>query len=431
MIALTNSLADAFGAARSGTGLDTAGDSTAPAHEVAASLQTLHVIASINQQIGGPAVTVPRLASALSATGVGCVVASLDDKRFGPVLQPPGVTLFNPPADGMARRLRGYSPAFRRALMARAKTGVDVVHNHGAWMLPNLYARQSALSAQVPLVISPRGMLESWSLARSRAKKMLAWRLYERRNFDSAALFHATSQAEADSIRALGLRQPIAMISNGVDLPEPGSVPPRDVLEHKFPRLAGRRWLLFLSRLHPKKGVDELLQAWVTLAVRFPDWQLVIAGPDLDGHGAALRSEAAARGLGDRVVFTGMLAGREKACALAGADLFVLPTRSENFGVVVAESLAYGVPVVTTRAAPWSELLSHECGWWIEADPGALGNALGVAMALPAFQLAEMGRRGRALVESRYAWARIGAEMKSVYLWLCRQGDQPACVQTP
>ena len=271
---------------------------------------------------------------------------------------------------------------------------VGIVHNHGLWMFPNFYARQAAIAAGVPLVISPRGMLEEWALGRSRVRKALAWYLYERDNLQSAALFHATSEAEATSIRALGLQQPIAVIPNGIDMPDLSKSPDRKVLEARFPELAGKHWLLFLSRLHPKKGVTELLYVWSELSGLFPEWQLIIAGPDLDGYAENVKHEAGELGLGNRITLTGMLSGDDKTCAMANARLFVLPTHSENFGIVVAEALAHRVPVITTKAAPWNELLINNCGWWIDPGDSALEKTLHQAMQLPAEEHHAMGRRG-------------------------------------
>ncbi|NQT15297.1 MAG: glycosyltransferase [Planctomycetes bacterium] len=393
-------------------------------------IRVCQVVASINRNTGGPALSVSRLAVSLAMQGVDSLLAALDYGEHGPSTATENVKVLSVPAKGMTRRLRGRCPAFRRELGALVRDGVEVVHNHGLWMFPNLYARQAAVAAGVPLVISARGMTDEWSLSRSRLKKVLAWRLHEKGNLAAARLFHATSGPEAASLRSLGLRQPIAVIPNGVDLPEPATEPGRDVLERRFPALAGKRWLLFLSRLHPKKGVGELLSVWGQLAPRFPGWHLLIVGPDLDGYGDVARRDATTRGISDRVTFTGMLAGIEKECAFAHALLFVLPTHSENFGLVVAESLAYGVPVVTTKGAPWRDLVHHRCGWWIDLSSKALSATLTEAIQCPEEERRAMGARGRELMERKYSWAKVATEMKSAYLWLCGKGPRPACVQT-
>lgn len=387
------------------------------------------MVASINRDVGGPAASVPKLVSALAALEVHAALVTLDYAGHGAQSPVPGARVTSVHAGPLARAMRGWSPRLSRAIASEVRQGASLVHNHGLWMFPNLYARRAARNAGIPLVISPRGMLDDWSLKRSRGRKSLAWSLFERENLASAGLFHATGVAEADSIRAAGLAQPIAVIPNGVDLPDLSSLPARAVLERAHPALAQRRWLLFMSRLHPKKGLVELVRAWGRLASRFPQWQLLVAGPDLDGHGAEVRALVASLGLSDRVTFAGMLAGDEKASALAHADLMVLPTHAENFGIVVAEALAHGTPVMTTRAAPWEELRERNCGWWIEDSGEALHAALEGAMALAPARLGEMGSRGRALVSERYDWNGIASAMKAAYAWLCESGPRPDCVR--
>jgi glycosyltransferase involved in cell wall biosynthesis len=322
--------------------------------------------------------------------------------------------------------MRGWSPQLRSRLLKEG-AGIDLIHSHGVWMFPNLYARQAATQLGIPLVVSPRGMLEQWSLDRSRIKKYIAWHLFERANLAAAKLLHATSEAEASSFRKIGLRQPIAIIPNGVDLPGSELSVGREVLESRYPELIGRRWLLFLSRIHPKKGVAELLTAWRTVEGRFPDWQLIVAGPDLNGYGITAREQA--RGIETRVTFTGMLTGHGKQSAFTNSELFILPTHSENFGMAVAEALASGLPAITTKGAPWQELETHRCGWWIQLNETELVHSVETAMRSSSEDLREMGLRGRELMAKKYSWTRVGEQMAQAYTWLLGGGDKPAFVQ--
>ncbi len=391
-------------------------------------LRVCHVIASINRNTGGPAVTSVRLAQTQAQMGVSTTLVTLDYPEHGSQVSTDGIELITLPANHLARRFRGYNPSLQRTLMETTKEHFNIIHNHGLWMFPNWYARQAAMNAAIPLVIKPCGMLESWSLGRSRSKKFLAWRLFERTNLQSAKLFHATSEAEAASIRALGLRQPIAIIPNGMDIPDLACQPNRGLLEARFPELRGRQWLLFLSRIHPKKGIAELIQAWQAIHKQFDDWHLILAGPDLDGYETTLRRMVTDCGLGGCVTFTGMLTGDDKFCALGNADLFVLPTHSENFGIAVAESLAYGCPVITTKAAPWQDLQNHGCGWWIDNDINALSAALVEAIRLPEQERLAMGKRGRQLMEEKYAWKNVAENMTNAYLWSQGAAEKPAYV---
>ena len=211
------------------------------------------------------------------------------------------------------------------------------------------------------------------------------------------------------------------MIPNGVE------VPPQTEKENFASTGADRmRSVVFLSRLHPKKGLLNLVKAWAQ--VQPADWRVTIAGPDEDGHRADVTAAIHAAGLDEEFTFTGPIQGKAKWDLLRQADLFVLPTFSENFGIVIAEALACGVPVITTKAAPWTELMSQQCGWWVDVGVEPLANALRSATALPDSDRREMGLRGRCLVEQRYSWARIATEMRSVYEWVLGMGTKPACV---
>jgi glycosyltransferase involved in cell wall biosynthesis len=393
-------------------------------------LSVLHVVASINPNTGGPAASVTGLVGALVRCGVGASLAALDYAEHGNPIAVDDVRLIQVAPGAMGKRLRGWSPSFEVMLFREAQAGLDLIHNHGIWMYPGIYARRVATQSGIPLVISPRGMLDPWALRRAPIRKALAAALYERTNLRTARAFHATSDLEADAIRSYGLRQPIAVIPNGVEIPDASDRAAREALEGRYPQLRDRRWLLFLGRIHPKKGIDMLLEAWRNLHPEFPSWHLIVAGPDLANFGAELATAVRRDGRTlDGVTFVGMLKAGLKRSALDNASLFVLPTRSENFGIAIAEALAAGIPVVTTTAAPWSHLASLNCGWWVASETAAIANALREGMAKSAPELEAMGKRGREFVSKRYAWEAIGEQMADVYRWLIDGGCVPPCVR--
>jgi glycosyltransferase involved in cell wall biosynthesis len=291
-----------------------------------------------------------------------------------------------------------------------------LVHDHGLWLPTNHAAARAAAHAGVPYVVSTRGMLTAWALQFNASKKKVAWALYQRRDLRSARLFHATAQEEVEDIRRVGLRQPIALVPNGVEIPDRVLTQPPDRTTRKA---------LFLSRIHPKKGLLNLVKAWGE--VRPQGWELVLAGPDEGDHRAEVERMIRELRL-EGVTWTGEVDDQAKWGLYYDADLFVLPTFSENFGIVVAEALAAGVPAITTTGAPWAVLEERGCGWWIDTGVEALVAALEEATALPYERRLEMGKRGRRYVEEELSWDHVAAEMRAAYAWLLGEGPRPDSV---
>lgn len=374
-------------------------------------MKLLHVVPHISAEASGPSYSVPRLCQALSELGHEVRLSCLAAGR-----EVPGVALEVHPQWPLARRF-AISPAHARALAGSASE-VDIVHNHSLWSMVNVAAGWVVPGKRAKLVVSPRGTLSPWALAHSRWRKRLLWPL-QRRVLARADLLHATSEEEYQEIRALGLKAPVAIVPNGIDVPELSRHESRD----------GVRRLLFLSRIHPKKGIDRLLAAWAALESAFPEWQLIIAGKGEAAHEAEVKAQAARLGL-QRVSFPGPLYGQDKTAAYRSADLFVLPTHSENFGMVVAEALAHGCPAIVSKGAPWSGLEQEGCGWWIDHDVPTLQAALSHAMHLPESERRAMGLRGHAWMERDFGWASIAARMSAGYRWIKQGGECPDWVKT-
>jgi glycosyltransferase involved in cell wall biosynthesis len=381
-------------------------------------MHVVHVTDSLHQRTGGPAASVTQLALAVARSGRATArIITTETGRWGaPVQVDPLVPVDRVPTPAWSL---GCGLRLFQTIRQAAQRPDTVFHLHLMWRGHLVAAAHFARRAGRPYVVSPRGTLEPWCLEHRGGRKRLFWNLLERRRLERAAVLHATSAMEAENLARLLPDRPVAVVPNGLELPE---LPPR-------PPAGPLRSALFLSRIHPKKGLPLLLEAWAH--VRPPGWRLVVVGPDEGNHTGECRVLAAALGLAKDVEFRGPVVGEARWALYRAADLFVLPTQSENFGIVVAEALACEAPVLTTTAAPWEELLSHRCGWWVPATADTLAAALRDATAAPPDTLHEMGRRGRQLIADRYSLETAAANMLDVYAWTLHGGPVPGCVRLP
>lgn len=344
---------------------------------------------------GGPAYSVSRLATALTEIGV-------EVGLWAPDQSAPAAPLL--PDNSPVRRLAGSE-----AEALDGFGGADVLHDNGIWLPHNHRLAELAATRGIPRVVSTRGMLEPWAMNHRRWKKYIAWQLYQRRDLRRADCHHATAETEAEHIRRLGLDVPICVIPNGVDVPE--SRPGR--ASKRYETRGERRTALFLGRIHPKKGLLMLIDAWAR--VRPVGWHLKIIGPDELGHRTELENAVTATGLRDMISFAGPVDGEAKRSAFFDADLFILPTHSENFGMVIAEALAHGLPVLTTTGAPWSMLPERGCGWWVDATVDGIVKGLGQATSQNSETLVAMGAKGRGWVAAEFGWARVAKKFVATY----------------
>jgi glycosyltransferase involved in cell wall biosynthesis len=380
-------------------------------------MRILHVVAGLPAAGGGLADAVARMAWEACRLGHDVTIATVagrDDPLASAAREAEAAGVRIVRHEPSAPRAIYFSRHMLRGLAALAARA-DVVHVHSNWTFPVWWGCQTAISAGRPLVMSPHGCLDPVRLAHSAWKKRLAG-CFDQRYLRQADVIHATSEAERDWIEQYaGGRPRIEVIPIGVDLP---------ALRETANPAERTRTVLSLGRLHPLKGLDLLLDGWNRAIRALPPaarWELVIAGPDEQGTQEMLERRARELGLAN-VTFSGPLYGADKHRALADADLFVLPSRSENFGIVVAEALAAGVPVITTKGTPWSEIESS-CGWWVDAAAEPLAHALSSAMRLSDAERAAMGARGRELVAAKYQWASVGQAMAELYASVQAQAD--------
>lgn len=369
-------------------------------------MQITQIIQGVHNPSAGPTYSVARLADELCKLGEDASVLTLGK---APTEWPHTAPLKI--HDGVMELKTGISVSLMREIRELSRNP-GILHGHSIWRLANLFPIMVNKNAPTRIICSPRGTLSSWSMQYKTIMKQPFWKLLQKPALQRCHCYHATSPDEYEDTRRVGLTAPVAIIPNGVDIPQL----PNDVQKVKR--------IVYLSRIDPVKGLDLLLPAWNAIASEFSDWELVIAGPLTGDYPKSV--QAMAENLGTpRIKFVGQVLGEEKHALLSTASLFVLPSYSENFGMAVAEALAHGTPVITTTGTPWSDLKQKNCGWCISPEENKLKETLVEALYQPQPVLHEMGSNGREWMQQDYSWPRIAEMMRETYAWLLNNSTKP------
>lgn len=378
-------------------------------------MRILHVISDLLVSSGGVASVVNGLSQSQAVAGMHVTIACLAIANRGPQYTPVGVTVVTFP-----RRKGGQlasSPELRQWLSEHSRE-FDIIHIHGIWMSPNHNAAVAARCLNVPYLIAPHGMLDRWSIQKSKLLKRLYWWLLQRKDFKNAAAAHLLNQAEKERSPWLaGI--PSVIVGNGISASELASIPCRGAYRESLQNIGITRYTpicLFLSRLHPKKGLHALLPLWKKGVLSYiPDAHLIIAGTGDSDYVSQLEDIVAKENLGDRVHFVGQLAGAAKWQALVDADLFVLPSSQEGFSMAITEAMAAKCPVIITEDCNFREVAEVGAGLTV-----ATGNMSQFCQAVTellgdASRRKQMGEAGQALVRERYVWEKIAKDFEQIY----------------
>ena len=378
-------------------------------------MRILHVIAGVHKGGGGTSEVVPRLARALHELGhevaVAAVKSEISDEMQ--IAIDAGVK-YEGAAEiaGPLPRALGYAPDFAHRIAPLVKAA-DVIHLHGMWMYPPWAAAWLAQKYQKPYVMMPHGSLGSAALQVSKWKKKLIGLLVERRNLNRSSGLVATAASEAERFRVYGLDRPTHIMPIGLDFDSIDSGQCNEKLLQRLGCDIGKKHILYFSRISPIKGLDLLCEAWDK--VKRADWQLVIVGPDDRGYTDVVKKLYASHIADGSVVFHGPIYGRDKFDLLKSVDAFVLPTRSENWSIAVAEAMAAGLPVVCTKGAPWHCISEVGAGAWVDVSVEGIARGLSEVIHASDDLRIEMGSRGRSWVEDNLQWSKIAREMVEFY----------------
>ncbi len=404
-------------------------------------IRTANLTGPVSRSAGGLYESVRRLVQELQVTGLEVTILGSFDE-FTQV----DIAAWDPVTVRAFRTLGpkqfGYSSEYAEFLKLYRP---HLIHTHGIWIYSSMATHAYAKRLRIPYMISPHGMLDPWAVRNSRWKKIPAYWLYERAHLQGASVMRALCESEATSFRTFGLKNPIVIIPNGIDLPEEEHV---EVERLKVDK-GGKKTLLFLGRVHPKKGLPNALRAFAErikaksgrLKQECP-WQLVIAGWDQGGHEAELielckelrikferRASAINREQSDAdVIFHGPAFGEEKKSLLRSADAFVLPSFSEGLPMSVLEAWSYQLPVVMTPECNLPEGFDADAAIRVETGVESIAEGLDSLFSMSDADLKEMGARGKELVRQKFTWQTVAEEMKQVYDWMLGGGTRPGSV---
>ncbi len=318
----------------------------------------------------------------------------------------------------------GYAPQLVSRLL---DAELSLLHVHGLWQYYSVACLRWAQKSRNPYIVSPHGMLDPWALNNSRLMKIIAAWVYENPHLKNAACLHALNRAEAKAIRSYGLTNPIAVIPNGVDLPNEKQLD-FPLWRKKLPH--GAKILLFLSRIHPKKGLPILLRAWKKIQpfAQRDGWYLIVAGWSQSKHEQELKTLAQALELSESILFVGSQYGRERDSTFQHADAFILPSLSEGLPMVVLEAWAFGLPVLMTDECNMPEGFKKGAALRLPLDVDRMADMIRYFIALNENEKLFIGQKGKNLVQEQFAWQKVATDMIDVYRWVQEGGIPPSVI---
>lgn len=378
----------------------------------------LSIIENISNEYGGPANSLPNFLHAIhKELKIHSKIYSIElsENESNEFIDRYELEWVNCKLTGIRKIM--YSKTLAKLILADINHG-DVIFSNNLWNYPAYLSAKLSSSHRLPHVISIRGTLYSWSLQQGYWRKKIAWHLFQKRALQNASVIHVTCEDEVQAVRALGVTSPIALVPHGINYDDYQQLPNRDIALSSLKLNDNKRYFLFMSRLHKKKGLELLLSVWAAIAKDYPDWCLLIAGPDYSDYENKIKQLVSQQNLEDSIKTLGMLSGHLKLSAFSSSDFFVLPSFSENFGVVIGEALAAGLPTITTKGTPWSELDEYSCGQCIELSKENLHEALLSFLELDKAKLTAMSESGKKLILDRYSWASQAKKFMEVMKFL-------------
>lgn len=373
-------------------------------------MKILSFVSSLDLSCGGPSRSVPMLVKGLAELGVDITLMTIRSKDMN-----------THALEGTTAKLKVLEPSFSKKDIAKylADEKFELIQIQSMWDLPYHKVMVEARRLGIPYVVTPRGMLEPWSLSQKKLKKKLAWWLYQRNDVQKSACVFSTAKMEAEHVSELGITTCKAVIPNGIET---------DAYPCKSSVDGVRKQVLFLSRIHVKKGIEILFEAWKRVASAFPDWQLQVIGNGDTEYIHTLEMKVERLGLKDSIRILPPVFGNDKTRIYQESALFCLPSFSENFGLVIAEAMSCGTPVITTTNCPWDILNETNTGWCIDLSVDNLECAFREALSMSPAELYDMGQRASKLIFDNFDYRSVIRKTLRLYEWLLGGGNKPEFV---
>ncbi|HCJ66293.1 MAG TPA: glycosyltransferase [Elusimicrobia bacterium] len=376
-------------------------------------MKILHIVENLSPEAGGTTKVVRELTETLAKRGIEISIFTTAGKNNERIQQIKGVDLKLFRSDFLARWWPGHSSGLAKSVMEEAPK-FDLIHIHEIWHHPHFTAYTAAKRAKKPYIITVHGALEPWCLNYKAFKKKIFAALFERRILKEASVIHVLTEEETRNIQSFGVNNFIAVIPNGLDPKEFQNLPGREELEHLYPTIKGKQVILFLGRIHPKKGLDILARAFGKIAKEQKNICLLVAGPNNNGYQTRVENILKEEGVLDKVIFAGMLTGQDKLAALSGSDFFVLPSYSEGFSMGILEAMICGLPVIITNQCNFPDVSTAKTGEVIEPNENQLVKTLNIFLNNQQLRK-KRGENARNLIMEKFTWDKITNQMIELY----------------
>lgn len=373
-------------------------------------MKVLTFVSSLDLNSGGPSRSVPLLVKGLAELGVDIALMTIRSENMNIHA-----------LEGTTAKLKLFEPSFSRKEIRQylIAEGFDLIQIQSMWELSYHKVMAEARKLGIPYIVTPRGMLEPWSMSHKKWKKKLGWWLYQRNDVQKSACVFSTAKMEAEHVSELGITTCKAVIPNGIET---------DAYPCKSSVDGVRKQVLFLSRIHVKKGIEILFEAWKRVASAFPDWQLQVIGNGDTEYIHTLEMKVERLGLKDSIRILPPVFGNDKTRIYQESALFCLPSFSENFGLVIAEAMSCGTPVITTTNCPWDILNETNTGWCIDLSVDNLERAFREALSMSPAELYDMGQRASKLIFDNFDYRSVTRKTLRLYEWLLGGGNKPEFV---